>query len=113
MIVWEISPVIHSEGVVRAKPRPKPFQCEECKMCFALSYELKKHNFRQHSEENPLKKHICTECQASFEREGRLDSHKNSIHLNVRPYKCQLCEKDFCGVETLKSHLKRIHGVAK
>ena len=78
-----------------------------------------KHLARKHkSPDDDERKYICDICRASYKRQGNLDNHKEVDHGLVKdessPHSnrklCSICSKLFTGMQSLKCHIRRVHG---
>ena len=73
--------------------------CNQCKLTFLETKELKLHMKKVHS------KFTCLPCNKSFAQKCRLTEHTSRIHSN-RLFICQFCTKRFTCLDTLKYHKK-------
>ena len=91
--------------------------CNLCNATFSVQRELKRHLAKMHKNLDDERKYICDICRKSYKRQGNLDNHQQVDHgiekeastqNNIKL--CSLCSKYFTGMQSLKCHLRRIHG---
>ena len=91
--------------------------CNHCNETFSVQRELKRHLAKMHKNLDDERKYICDICRKSYKRQGNLDNHQQVDHgiekeastqNNIKL--CSLCSKYFTGMQSLKCHLRRIHG---
>ncbi|XP_059139810.1 zinc finger protein 84-like [Physella acuta] len=83
----------------------KPFKCEKCTRSYFHKGDLRKHEKKNHSENNSYE---CDACPEKFAARYLLQQHKLK-HANVKPFKCEKCTKSYFRKFDLKRHLNKVH----
>ena len=95
----------------------KYYSCNHCNDTFSAKRELRRHFAKKHRNQDDERKYICDICRASYKRQGNLDNHQQVYHglekdisLHSKVKLCSRCSKCFTGMQSLKCHIRRIHG---
>lgn len=80
-----------------------------CGLYFVSTVQMEEHFFREHQEEESLKKFQCTVCNFKTTRMEYLSNHVQQIHTK-NTVCCPKCQRQFNGIRYLKAHLKYFHG---
>ena len=93
-------------------PELKEIECEDCKMKFFTTRELKKHSFQEHSEEGVQ----CNICNRRFKQKFSLEKHFMIEHkidiINEDDVTCKICpNRKFKVKYNLKKHYMKNHNL--
>ena len=92
---------------VWAHSKARPFICQVCGKSFKIQTQLSNHIKVVH---NKIRRFECTFCHMKFGQKTTLEKHVARIHEKQK-HTCKNCGKVFTWIGSLKSHLKKEHGL--
>ncbi len=94
----------------------KPFACADCDKSYVQKHALMKHvlvhlevRYGCTLKQKNIQQFYCADCEKSYREKQVLMEHVKSAHMGIE-YRCNLCEKQFLGWQTLRTHERVVHG---